>query len=297
MLFSSPRALRAFTLLELLVVLAILATIAGGLLVAYDGLESQAAKGQATNTIASLDNSVRAFTVCQRSAPNDLDSMVAIDTPTDPGSSTSEQPLAILSANIGPKMTLGQLTQAQANALIAAGITRLRYIDVAGNSTTPGSYALSIPAADGTAATVGAINDADIPARVFDVPRPGSNRNRGRGASGPIELDAPVLFWNAGAGGIDNTKLGAGATDVLVAFGLGNNCTMMAEDPNTVGDVKLSSAPFYSDLPPDRYNRFVLLYNLGPAATPLTKAKLQAVVDARGDFLDEEFAEYTGVKQ
>jgi hypothetical protein len=71
---------------------------------------------------------------------------------------------------------------------------------------------------------------------------------------------------------------------------------MMADDPDTVGDVKLSGAPYYSDVPANLYSRFVLLYHLGPAAAPLAKAKLQAVVDARGDFLDEEFAEYTGQK-
>ena len=45
----SQRIRRTFTLLELLVVVAVLSTLAGGLLVAYDGVEAQAAKGQATN--------------------------------------------------------------------------------------------------------------------------------------------------------------------------------------------------------------------------------------------------------
>lgn len=300
MSLPSRRALRAFTLLELLVVLAILATIAGGLLVAYDGLESQAAKGQATNTIASLDNSVRAFTVSQRSAPNNLDSLMAVDDPTDPvGSAGSAQPILILSTNLAGKLSPMALTADQAADLAAAGITQLRYIHTNGNLATPGPHTLDgLNDAEGSTATVRAITDVDIPARIFDIPRAGNN-NRGRGASGTLGTGAPVMRWNPGLapGFIDNTKLGAAPDDVLVAFGVGNNCSMMSDDPNTVGDVKLSAAPFYADLPPDRYNRFILLYNLGGPTNSVSKAKLQAVVDSRGDFLDEEFAEYTGVKQ
>lgn len=303
---SLPR--RGFTLLELLVVLAILATVGGGLLVAYDGLENQAAKGQATNTIAALDNSVRAFTVAQRRAPNNLDSLVAVDTPQNPAGATNFAAILTLSGNIQGKLTTARLTAAQAATLSAAGITQLRYIDAQGNLNTPGPHTLTIPAADGSSAAVGAISAVDIPARIFDVPRPGSGRNRGRGASGAVAANAPVMTWLPGAGGIDHLKIGAGValsdsavdpanTDVLVALGLGNNCSMLADDPSTVGDVKLSAAPYYVDVSPTTYNRYILLYNLGTPNSPLAKAKLQAVVDSRGDFLDEEFAEYTGQKQ
>jgi len=305
---TRPRRARGFTLLELLVVIAILATVAGGLLVAYDGLESQSAKGQAANTIAALDNSVRAFTVNARRAPNDLDSMIATD-PTTPTVANSEV-LAILGAKIAGKMTITPLTQDMLDSLNAAGITTVRYADVAGNETTPGTYSLSILAADGSAAEVGAITDMDIPNRAFDIPRPGSGRNRGRGFSAPLAVDVPVMTWNPGAGGINLTKLGAQAAgsevggtgdalddDVLIALALGNNCSMFGEDDATTGDVTLSTAPYYGDVLPSQYSRYVLLYNVGSVNSPRSKAKLQAVVDTRGDFLDEEFAEYTGQKQ
>lgn len=289
-------------------VLAILATVGGGLLVAYEGLESQAAKGQATNTIAALDNSVRAFTVAQRRAPNNLDSLLAVDTPTNPAGASSLGAILTLSSSLAPKLQTARLTAGQAATLIAAGITQLRYIDAQGNLNTPGPHTLTIPAADGTTASVGALSAADIPARIFDAPRPGANRNRGRGASGAVAANSPVMTWLPGAGGIDHLKLGAGVTvvggsvdlpntDVLVAFGLGNNCSMLADDPSSGGDVRLSAAPFYVDVSPTTYNRYLLLYNLGTPGSPLARAKLQAVVDARGDFLDEEFAEYTGQKQ
>jgi prepilin-type N-terminal cleavage/methylation domain-containing protein len=299
-----------FTLLELLVVLAILATIGGGLLVAYDGLEAQAAKGQATNTIASLDNSVRAFTVNQRTAPNDLDSMIAAD-PANPANSFGS--LATLTGSLNGKVIATPLTAAQVAALNGAGITTVRYVDEAGNVTTGGGsapFALTIPAADNSAASVGFIDQTDIPNRAFDIPRPGSGRNRGRGFSRTLAVGDPVMVWGAGAGGINLTKVGASAAgsesggtgdvnddDVLVALAVGNNCTMISEDSATTGDVRLSAAPFYGDAAPNEYSRYVLLYNLGSVNNPKSKATLQAVVDARGDFLDEEQSEYSGQKQ
>ncbi|MCH2374021.1 MAG: prepilin-type N-terminal cleavage/methylation domain-containing protein [Planctomycetes bacterium] len=296
-----------FTLLELLVVIAILAGLGGLLLVAYEGLESQAAKGAATNTIASVTNSVRAYTVNQRRAPNNLDTMLAASF-GNPGDG-SEQPLAILGSKIAGKMTPAAITADQADALVSAGITDVRYIDTNGNTEVGG--ALAVPAADGSVASVGPISRIDIPNRVFDVPRPGSGRNRGRGFAAALAAGFPLMIWNPGAGGINLTKLGASAAgsenlgtgnpdddDVLVALGLGNESSIVSlGDSATLGDITLANAPYYTDVGPSEYSRYILLYNLGSVNNPRSEAKLQAVIDARGDFLDEEFAEYTGQKQ
>ena len=296
-----------FTLLELLVVIAILAGLGGLLLVAYEGLESQAAKGAATNTIASVTNSVRAYTVNQRRAPNNLDTMLAASF-GNPGDG-AEQPLAILGSKIAGKMTPAAINADQADALVSAGITEVRYIDTNGNSEVGG--ALAVPAADGSVASVGAISRIDIPNRVFDVPRPGSGRNRGRGFAATLAAGFPLMIWNPGAGGINLTKLGASAAgtenlgtgdpnddDVLVALGLGNESSIVSlGDSATLGDITLANAPYYTDVGPSEYSRYILLYNLGSVNNPRSEAKLQAVIDARGDFLDEEFAEYTGQKQ
>lgn len=292
---------RGFTMLELLVVVAILAIIAGGLLVAYDGLEKKSALAEASHGIAALDGAVRNFTSLRGTAPDNLDSMLAatpVDGTQSPATITGGADIVIMTSTLSPKITPTALTAAQRSALIKAGITKLRYIDVAGNADTCATPCpLTTLAADGTAASVGNISKADIPNRLFDAPREGTGRNRGRGYSHTLVAADMVQVWDAGAGGINNLKVGAAATDVLIAFGLGNNSTITTVDDTAVGDTHLAQAPVYPDVKKNEYGRYVLLYNVGPTGSDFTKARLQAVVDSKGDFLDEELAEYSGQKQ
>ena len=44
------------------------------------------------------------------------------------------------------------------------------------------------------------------------------------------------------------------------------------------------------------YNRYLLIYNLGPEAAPFGKAVLQIVLNSHGDFVDEMIAEEAGQK-
>lgn len=290
------------TLLEALIVVTILAMLGGVLIGAYEGLESQSAKGIATAGINDVDRAVRLYTAVTRSAPNNLDSLMATTGNDNTDSGTIS---AILGAKLAGKFVGAQLTAAQAASLAAAGLDTARYIDTAGDAASLGvaSSALTIIDADGVATQVGPIDQISIPGHAFDDPRPGgsaaSPRNRGRGFSGAIVDGTFAAVWNAGGvGGYNNTKIGALADDVLVGFGLGKNADMVKNDDLTaVGNVILSEAPFYADVGKNEYPRYILLYNVGGPTKPRGTAKLHAVLDARGDFLDEEFAEFTGQKQ
>lgn len=307
--FKQFRNQAGFTLLELLVVVAILAIVAGGVLAAYDGLEAKSANGQASHSIAAIDSGVRTFTTVRKSAPDSLDSLLAgtpgglsLGYPQTAGTVTAAAPVATLSAGeLDGKITPTLLSAATfpttaLDALNAAGIKTARYVDLAGNSIACApDCTLAINDELGAAATVQKINLADIPPRIFDSPV--SGKNRGRGFSHTLAAASPVAVWNAGTNGINNLKVGAGATDVLIAFGLGNNASIFKADTQAVGgDVNLSQAPNYPNVAKSEYNRYVLLYNVGSVLSPFPKAKLQAVVDSKGDFLDEELAEFTGQK-
>jgi hypothetical protein len=163
---------------------------------------------------------------------------------------------------------------------------------------------LNAPAADGTPATnVGPLSEIDIPQHAFDAPRPGNARNRGRGFA--LDLPAPgavptdpssfsAMVWDAGAGGYNNVKVGAAADAVLVGLGIGNYSDIVNSNGSgsNVGNANFSSAPFYGDVAKNEYSHYVMLVDVS-----VNPAQLVAVVDARGDFLDEEFAESTGQKQ
>ncbi|WP_339777586.1 type II secretion system protein [uncultured Methylophaga sp.] len=66
---------KGFTLLELLVVITLLAILATGALVAYDGAGDKAQSSKAANTIAVLDQGVRAYRAVTQAYPNQMDNL------------------------------------------------------------------------------------------------------------------------------------------------------------------------------------------------------------------------------
>jgi type II secretory pathway pseudopilin PulG len=308
---------RNFSLLELLVVVGIMALIGGSMIAAYDGLIAQAAKSTATNSIASLQNSIRSYNVTEKALPNNVESLLAAEpsSPAYDAASLDSTAVAVtnveaaghLGSKLAGKFGVFDLTVNQLGALKNAGIDSVRYLDLKGNNETVED--LSILAADGVAATqVGALSEISIPQHAFEAPRPGDGRNRGRG----FALDMSDAGFAASASGAqfmvwsgqdpaspvakyDNVKVGASPTAILVGLGIGNASSLVSADDDKsggVGNVRLDNAPFYGDVAKNEYNHYIMLVDV--AQDP---AKMICIVDPRGDFLDEEFAESTGQKQ
>lgn len=330
---SKKKNQSGFTLLELLVVVAILAILGGALIAAYDGLESQAAKGTATGTIAAVDNAVRSFVVTERSLPNGLETLLAgdptsLDTSVPPvtdgqgitvvdAQGATGTFIANLGSNIVSKLSAVPLTAAQLSALQNGGITIGRYVHNDGNDDI-GTAGVTLDIIENGAgvvgdAGVGPISDISIPTHTFEAPRPGLTRNRGRGYPKLLAVGDEVAMWNGttsdvnGDGsapfgdGYNNIKVNASPDDVLIAFGIGNASSLVGVDNEDgsggVGNVRLANAPYYGDVNRNDYSHYIMLVNVGPLGSEFEEAKLAAVIDARGDFLDEEFAEATGQKQ
>jgi len=316
--FSAPVQRRGFTLLELLVVVAILAIIGGAALTTLDGLDFQAAKGVATNSIASVENTVRAFTMLEGRLPNNLESLMA----TTPAGATYEAAMldstgtqggneakaACLGSKVAKKFTIAVLTDDQIGNLKSALVDGkstvapyIRAIDVVGNGNNGGD--LTIKGADGQPASVGSIGDITIPMMAFDAPRPGS-ANRGRGFAidlASVNTGLQLMVW---AGQVpatpvplyDNVKVGANPTAVLVGLGIGNYSDVVSTSGDSgtgqVGESRFAHAPFYGAVAKNEYPNYILLVDVNQSP-----AKFVAAVDPRGDFLAEEFAESTGQKQ
>lgn len=103
---------KGFTLLELLVVITLLAILATGALVAYDGAGEKAQSSKAANTIAVLDQGVRAYKAVSQTYPNQWDNLadpVTDDTAAGPADYIPEPlkeilgsfNLATASSNVG----------------------------------------------------------------------------------------------------------------------------------------------------------------------------------------------------
>jgi len=314
-----------FTLLELLIVVAILAIIGGALLAAYSGLTGIAANGVATNTISSTSQAMQTFKAVERSYPDGLESLIAA-TPVGAAHSVPEaDSLAtsvtsgaltnMLGSKLAGKLGVADLSFAQVKSLEAAGIETMRYIDILGDDEEIAT--LTILAADGDpAANVGPLSEISIPTHAFDSPRPGDGRNRGRGfalnlnavLAGQAETaDAaasgvPAAIWDMSADdnttgtfadleidGYDNVKVTANPEAILVALGIGNFSQLV----NTDSNVKyLGNAPIYGKVDRNEYAHYIALFDVSG-----DEAQFVAVIDSRGDFLDEEFAEATGQKQ
>jgi hypothetical protein len=185
------------------------------------------------------------------------------------------------------------LTADEATALNDLGMSSLRYAiaeacdtDVATTATVTanGSTGAFGDSADG-------LNGIDIPNQAFADPRPNDGTSfklRGVGFEGVVTEGTPVLLWAEGDGGYNNNKIGAADGDRLIALGIGQDTDLIG----ITAEAKFSKAPFYGQVGKDKYAHYIGLFNV----TDTDNIQLQAVVDARGDFLDEEIAEFQGQK-
>jgi prepilin-type N-terminal cleavage/methylation domain-containing protein len=286
------RRISGFTLLEVLMVVAMLAIVGGAIITSYGGLEDKAAKGSATHTIAAVEEAFRVFAATEGGLPDNLESLIAA-TPTTPvyvageaDSGASDATGGVVAGLLGSKIA-GKFTIVDTDPapLVAAGITKIRYLDLKGNAT---GGTLDIKDAAGNATTVGDLSAISIPQHAFEAPRP-TNKNRGRGyyVNAVASTTIPLAIWNAGDAGYNNVKVGGNPTSVLVGLGLGNASSLIGEGVFT----NLAHAPFYGNVAKNEYNHYVALIDIS-----VSPAKLIGIVDSRGDFLDEEFAEATGQK-
>jgi len=291
-----PRKSGGFTLLELIIVVAILAIIAGGLIAAYDGLDKQASKGVATFNIGALDQAIRTFAVVNNSHPDNYDSLLF----SDDASGTDGTALNLLPAKLQGKLSPLALSAAGVDAFNAVGITQARYVTGASGNGW-----------DNVAGT------HSIPQRVFDNPTRGAGASIALAAGtvvAIVETDQSTDFL--GAANTDSSRLRdiAGLDENLphavVAFGIGNNSTLVKQDGDTgtskLTNTSLSEAPFYTDVPKEEYNRYIALYHIATDSNDdgtfdtgehFSKARFLGVIDTKGDWYDEEYAEFTGQKQ
>lgn len=268
-----------FTLLELLVVVAILAAIAGTATIMLQDTDRKGAAAAHVAMMDELSKGIQTFRVLnQGQYPNNWDSLLSsgADIAVDGDPATASTELAILENALAGMVAPGALTAAQVAALDSVGINRLRYVNGAAAGCEPANISATI------------LNKQnDITAQnIFRIPTANGCGTTGSAAIGTVATT--VALWTGA-----NARVNAPAGDELLAVGAGPDSNLF--NPSTIG--ALSNVPVYRHVAPGEYNRFIVLWNVGPDAGPTSgQATFQAIIDGAGDTKDEELGEVDNVR-
>lgn len=294
LLEAKKRNQDGFTLLELLVVVAILAAIAGTATIALKDTDARASAAAHVTMMDELNKGIATYRVLQRNTyPNRFDSLM--QTPTA-GDSTAAVPLAILGFTAADGYVAGTLPADVQGIMADAGIKELRFVDT---TLTGTGFTCADPAATVTS------RDNDVVAgNIFMSPAA-----NGCGYSEAIDETAAiahaVLYWNGGTERLTGQQDPAGAASAYNAednyayllTGIGPSSSLF--DANTLGG--MTTVPVYRHVKPSEYNRFIAVWNVGTydaagVIVPAGQVDLTAIVDGALDTKEEELGEWDGTR-
>jgi prepilin-type N-terminal cleavage/methylation domain-containing protein len=305
-----------FTLLELLVVVAILAAIAGTATIMLQDTDRKGAAAAHVAMMDELSKGIQTYRVLNGGLyPDVWDSLLASNG-TALTEETSADLLAILSEDLQGNLGTTELKAKDVRSLNSAGINFVRVV----NTGFKDSNALADISSknfkeyegDG-----GCLNSTEGKGSIGELVRDKGNdvtpQNifRSPNANGCGFVDhvrlaegQKVAIWTGGAeragvqteiketfdsdGKLTDTKYEVGNAS-LIAFGVGPDSTLF--DPSKIG--ALSNVPVYRHVASDEYNRFIVLWNTSTAGG---QATFQAIIDGAGDTKDEELGEVDNVR-
>ena len=282
-----------FTLLEVLMVISMLAIVGGAIITNYGGLEDKTATGTSAHTMSAIENAFTVYQTTEGALPNNLETLIAAtpDTPTfvtlETDNAAADATGGVLAGHLSHGLE-GKLTVTELDPepLLDAGITRIRYMDLAGNAMTDDDHDLAIKGADGNPTAVENLAEIDIPGHAFEVPLSGDgNRGRGYYVNLVAGTNVPLAVWNAGADGYNNVLVGADAGATLIALGLGDSSSLIGDGTFT----NLNSTPYHGGMGRAEYNHFVALIDIS-----VEPAKLVSIVCPTGHCNVEEYSEFRG---
>lgn len=323
-----------FTLLELLVVVAILAIIAGAVISSLDGQEELAAQKTTVHTMAAMEEAFQVYRVSERrNLPGNMDSLIcssAVDVTNDrdgttglqiaqsyadvtvPGASnaiiggTSNVPRVGggLTLDLGGELAVVDVPAEFAAPLVNAGLTSLRYVDA--------DFCNDI-AEDDTTGVDTALVETVKPNLVFNnfVGEDGDEWEFGAGTA--INYEGYLAEWDEGNGAPgaitmaileEPIEITGNVNDVIAVFGIGPSSDL-------IGDY-IARAPSDGNGGPDKYSNFSVAVRIATCDETLAAADYEAncidtqanwddddievvaILDAGGDAYDDEVAEARG---
>ena len=274
-----------FTLLELLVVVAILAAIAGTATIMLQDTDRKGAAAAHVAMMDELSKGIQTFRVLNAGKyPDNFDSLLKNGSSSLAAATAVNGPLPadqFFNAALIGNLTLSTINAADLAALNSVGITKARVIDT---TVTPNGGAAGDCA---TGTTIKALLASKVgnttPQNIF---RPASANGCGAVLDATLTAGDAAYVWNTAG----NLRVNAGTSDKLVAFGVGPDSTLF--NPSTIG--ALSNVPVYRHVANTEYNRFIVLWNV---STTGGQATFQAIVDGAGDTKDEELGEFDNIRK
>jgi prepilin-type N-terminal cleavage/methylation domain-containing protein len=314
-----------FTLLELLVVVAILAIIAGAVISSLDGQEELAAQKTTVHTMAALEEGFQIYRVSEsRRLPGEMDSLICSTgiqadytmTPAQLTGGTSR----LLSANdansnvarvnggltgdMADKLVLANVTSGALSAMEDEGLTSLRYVNDIICNGTAGETLFTQAAGFDEDIVEPELVDVTKPSLIFRSPIT-EDDDWEFGAGATVDLTAradtdtaPIAFYSEPA------ELGLDEEAIVAVFGVG-------PDSDIVGEI-VARAPQDGNAGPDKYSNFSVAVKVAdcPTGTDIEDVattcapalwenvgddmKVVAILDAGGDAYDDEIAEAQG---
>lgn len=316
---------KGFTLLELLVVITLLATLSVGALVAYEGIGENASNVAAANNIKVADSSIRAYRALENVYPNQWDNLTNLDGAAN--STVTTGALGLLAPVTRTFLGQWDVTTASpewdavAVSLNSVGISELQSLEAgttfnlagtspneAFNESFPGivngDAADELEFEDGVTLYGGVAAPANFNISTVTSGGPTGTCTIG-GESLAVNLNGEAEPIIAGLGASTklnriNDALDSDGCHLVLALGFGKDVP-----GTTLGSpVAISTAPTYTNgniiNPSVNYARYIALFYLGsaPAATPtaiaaadiLPTPRLIAVVDTEGRNIDQSIA-------
>lgn len=301
---------KGFTLLELLVVITLLAILATGALLAYEGLTDTAQGAAASNNIATADQSIRNYKAVTGNYPNQLDHLVAQDT-----TGSALEFVADQTYNFLAKVDAAALSTVINAAFLRVGVDEFQIRTASGIALTPGVEP-NLQHNEGAVQAVGALGstieldtgDGEFFNRLVIIPSATDANDDGTvEATCTVGGQAPAPIRNAALAGAPalsdflnkiNDAFEPGECNLIAAFGFGND----AAKSTTGSAVAIAAAPTYvSNVinPATRYARYIALFHLGrgiegqtdiTAANIFRKPVLVGVIDPEGKVIDQNIA-------
>lgn len=279
-----------FTLLELLVVVAIIAAIAGTSTILLRDTDRQAA---AAAHVAMMDELMKGIETYKKlneeSFPSGFDSLMRNGSNTlVAATSIGAVGTDILNEDLATSLTATALTVPQAELLVAAGIKEVRVLSA--DTPTGAATGTSCAAADIKGLIRHKGNDVTA-STIFRA----INVANGCGYATNYELDDAIATqvmqtWNsAEARRVNADPAVVGVSQTLVALGIGPDTTLF--DPSLRG--AMTTVPVYRHVAADEYNRFIALFNVDEG---VGEVRLQAIIDGAGDTKDEELGEWDNTR-